>query len=102
MSQSERILGIDPGTVVMGFGVVDRVGSQLRLVDLGSVKFQASKDSVQRLGDILKAVEQLLDEFKPNSLAVEAPFLVKTCSLCLNLAAHKESFSVPGCGADSP
>ena len=51
MSQSERILGIDPGTVVMGFGVVDRVGSQLKLVDLGSVKFQASKDSVQRLGD---------------------------------------------------
>jgi len=50
MSQSERILGIDPGTVVMGFGVVDRVGSQLKLVDLGSVKFQASKDSVQRLG----------------------------------------------------
>jgi len=34
MSQSERILGIDPGTVVMGFGVVDRVGSQLKLVDL--------------------------------------------------------------------
>ena len=85
MSQSERILGIDPGTLVMGFGVVDRVGSQLRLVDLGSVKFQASKDSVQRLGDILKAVEQLLDEFKPNSLAVEAPFFGKNVQSMLKL-----------------
>jgi len=85
MSQSERILGIDPGTLVMGFGVVDRVGSQLRLVDLGIVKFQASKDSVQRLGDILKAVEQLLDEFQPNSLAVEAPFFGKNVQSMLKL-----------------
>ena len=53
---TERILGIDPGTVVMGFGVVDRHGSELRLVDLGSVKFAASKESVERLGDILASV----------------------------------------------
>ena len=51
----QRILGIDPGTVVMGFGVVDRDGSALSLVDLGSVKFSAAKESVERLGDILRA-----------------------------------------------
>ncbi len=85
MSQPERILGIDPGTVVMGFGVVERVGSELRLVDLGSVKFAASKESVERLGDILASVEELLDRFQPTSLAVEAPFFGKNVQSMLKL-----------------
>lgn len=85
MSQTERILGIDPGTVVMGFGVVERVGSELRLVDLGSVKFAASKESVERLGDILASVEELLDRFQPTALAVEAPFFGKNVQSMLKL-----------------
>lgn len=85
MSQPERILGIDPGTVVMGFGVVERVGSELRLVDLGSVKFAASKESVERLGDILASVEELLDRFQPTALAVEAPFFGKNVQSMLKL-----------------
>ena len=85
MSQPERILGIDPGTVVMGFGVVERQGSTLRLVDLGSVKFAASKDAVARLGDILAAVEDLLDRFQPTALAVEAPFFGKNVQSMLKL-----------------
>ena len=102
MSQSERILGIDPGTLVMGFGVVDRVGSQLKLVDLGSVKFQASKDSVQRLGDILKAVEQLLDQFQPNSLAVEAPFFGKNVQSMLKLGRAQGVAMAAGLSRDIP
>mgnify|MGYP002631703109 FL=1 len=85
MSKPERILGIDPGTVVMGFGVVERVGSELRLIDLGSVKFAASKESVERLGDILASVEELLDRFQPTSLAVEAPFFGKNVQSMLKL-----------------
>ena len=82
---TERILGIDPGTVVMGFGVVERHGSELRLVDLGSVKFAASKESVERLGDILASVEELLDRFQPTALAVEAPFFGKNVQSMLKL-----------------
>mgnify|MGYP000903154454 FL=1 len=85
MSHPERILGIDPGTVVMGFGVVERVGSELRLIDLGSVKFAASKESVERLGDILASVEELLDRFQPTALAVEAPFFGKNVQSMLKL-----------------
>jgi len=85
MSQPERILGIDPGTVVMGFGVVERVARELRVVDLGSVKFAASKESVERLGDILTAVEELLDRFQPTALAVEAPFFGKNVQSMLKL-----------------
>ncbi|MGA1364923.1 MAG: crossover junction endodeoxyribonuclease RuvC, partial [Schleiferiaceae bacterium] len=85
MSQPERILGIDPGTVVMGFGVVERQGSTLRLLDLGSVKFAASKDAVARLGDILTAVADLLERFQPTALAVEAPFFGKNVQSMLKL-----------------
>ena len=85
MSQPERIIGIDPGTVEMGFGVIERVGSELRLIDLGSVKFAASKESVERLGDILASVEELLDRFQPTSLAVEAPFFGKNVQSMLKL-----------------
>jgi crossover junction endodeoxyribonuclease RuvC len=85
MSQPERIIGIDPGTVEMGFGVIERVGSELRLIDLGSVKFTASKESVERLGDILASIEELLDRFQPTSLAVEAPFFGKNVQSMLKL-----------------
>ena len=85
MSQPERIIGIDPGTVEMGFGVIERVGSELRLIDLGSVKFAASKESVERLGDILASIEELLDRFQPTSLAVEAPFFGKNVQSMLKL-----------------
>jgi crossover junction endodeoxyribonuclease RuvC len=81
----QRILGIDPGTVVMGFGVVDRDGSAMSLVDLGSVKFSASKESVERLGDILRAVEDLLDRYQPDAVAVEAPFFGKNVQSMLKL-----------------
>ncbi len=81
----QRILGIDPGTVVMGFGVVDRDGSALSLVDLGSVKFSAAKESVERLGDILRAVEDLLDRYQPDAVAVEAPFFGKNVQSMLKL-----------------
>ncbi|MFZ9155948.1 MAG: crossover junction endodeoxyribonuclease RuvC, partial [Schleiferiaceae bacterium] len=57
----QRVLGIDPGTVVMGFGVIDRDGSVLTLVALGRLKFSARTEAVERLGDILRAVEELLD-----------------------------------------
>jgi crossover junction endodeoxyribonuclease RuvC len=81
----QRVLGIDPGTVVMGFGVIDRDGSAMSLVDLGSVKFSAAKESVERLGDILRAVEELLDRFQPDAVAVEAPFFGKNVQSMLKL-----------------
>jgi crossover junction endodeoxyribonuclease RuvC len=69
----------------MGFGVVDRDGSALSLVDLGSVKFSAAKESVERLGDILRAVEDLLDRYQPDAVAVEAPFFGKNVQSMLKL-----------------
>jgi len=81
----QRVLGIDPGTVVMGFGVIDRDGSAMTLVDLGSVKFSARTESVERLGDILRAVEELLDRFEPDAVAVEAPFFGKNVQSMLKL-----------------
>jgi len=88
----QRVLGIDPGTVVMGFGVIDRDGSAMTLVDLGSVKFSARTESVERLGDILRAVEELLDRFEPDAVAVEAPFFGKNVQSMLNLNAM---FAIP-------
>lgn len=81
----QRVLGIDPGTVVMGFGVIDRDGSAMTLVDLGSVKFSARTEAVERLGDILRAVEELLDRYQPDAVAVEAPFFGKNVQSMLKL-----------------
>ena len=81
----QRVLGIDPGTVVMGFGVIDRDGSAMSLVDLGSVKFSARTEAVERLGEILRAVEELLDRYQPDAVAVEAPFFGKNVQSMLKL-----------------
>jgi crossover junction endodeoxyribonuclease RuvC len=74
-NQKERIiLGIDPGTNVLGYGVIKETEGGLKLLALGSVKFDAKDDSLMKLRHILKAVEQLLDNHLPDEVAVESPF----------------------------
>ena len=75
---SIRILGIDPGTAIVGFGVVDqRPGDRFGYVASGIIETPKTMDAPSRLSMIRRDMIDLLSEFKPDVVAVEAIFFFK-------------------------
>lgn len=85
MSQERVILGIDPGTVVMGYGVVQVNGKQAKLLTLGVIKLDKLDDMADRLKRIYDRTIGIIDEYKPDELAIEAPFFGKNVQSMLKL-----------------
>lgn len=86
MTINDRIiLGIDPGTVVMGYGLVHIQNSKLSLITLGVIKLDKLEDHGLRLQKIFERVIGLIEEYKPDELAIEAPFFGKNVQSMLKL-----------------
>src|ERR1700722_13284064 len=83
--QSKIILGIDPGTVVMGFGLINCAGDKLTLIEMGVLRLPTSKDSYTRLQLIHQKVRDLIGRFTPEDFAIEAPFFGKNVQSMLKL-----------------
>ena len=84
--QTERIiLGIDPGTNIMGYGVITVTGSKIRLVSLGVLKLGKTGDHPLKLKRIFEKTLELIGEYKPDELAIEAPFFGKNVQSMLKL-----------------
>jgi crossover junction endodeoxyribonuclease RuvC len=84
-SKERIILGIDPGTAVMGYGIVKEVGSQISLICLGVVKMQHLDDHPLKLKRIFESTSSLIEQYKPDCLALEAPFYGKNIQVMLKL-----------------
>ena len=80
-----RILGIDPGTVVLGFAVVEVHPRSRRIVELGVLKLAQLKDHSRRLELIHRRLTQVIREHKPAIMAIEAPFFGKNPQSMLKL-----------------
>ena len=72
-----RVLGIDPGIAIMGFGFIDKAGHRLTPVQFGSIQTEAGVAQEMRLRQIYESVCTLLDNYKPDSVAVEKLFFNK-------------------------
>lgn len=84
--KKERIiLGIDPGTAVMGYGLVKEIGSKLELISLGVVKIEKTDDHMLKLQRIFEKTQALIDNYHPDTLAIEAPFYGKNIQVMLKL-----------------
>lgn len=68
------ILGIDPGTNLMGYGVLKVNGTKVSLVTSGVIDLRKVGDPYLKLGEIFKRVQRVIDSFLPDELAIEAPF----------------------------
>lgn len=79
------ILGIDPGTLVMGYGVIEINGATLRLKEMNVLRLPAKKSNPERLHMIHSKVEELIRHFKPDEFAIEAPFFGKNVQSMLKL-----------------
>lgn len=82
---SKIILGIDPGTVVMGYAVVITNGDKIKLLHMDVLKLLSEKDSYQKLEIIFSKVCDLIKTYKPNMFAIEAPFFGKNVQSMLKL-----------------
>ena len=69
-----RILGIDPGLRVMGFGIIEQHGSQLGYIASGVIK-TADADLPQRLGTLFEGISTLVREYAPDQSAIEKVFV---------------------------
>ena len=84
-SSSKIILGIDPGTVVMGYAVVITKGSEIKLLHMDVLKLFAKQDTYQKLEIIFSKVSELIKTYQPDMFAIEAPFFGKNVQSMLKL-----------------
>jgi crossover junction endodeoxyribonuclease RuvC len=82
---SKIILGIDPGTIVMGYGLITIKGSEASLLELGVLKPGNIKDTYKKLQLIFNTVSGLITKYQPTDFAIEAPFFGKNVQSMLKL-----------------
>jgi crossover junction endodeoxyribonuclease RuvC len=72
-----RVLGVDPGSAVTGFGVVDGSGGGFRYVSAGAIRSAAHEPAPMRLKHIHDELLELIDEFRPEALSLERHFVAQ-------------------------
>lgn len=79
------ILGIDPGTNILGFGVILIDRRKVHYVDMGVIDLRKQKDHFVKLSVIFDKVGEIIERYSPDDLAVEAPFYGKNPQVMLKL-----------------
>lgn len=79
------ILGIDPGTNVMGYGIIKVIANKPQMVAMGVIDLRKMSDPYLRLGKIFERVTGIINEYLPDEMAVEAPFFGKNVQSMLKL-----------------
>ena len=86
MSQSEKIiLGVDPGTTVMGFGLIRVVQKKMEFIQMNELLLQKYTDPYVKLKLIFERTQELIDTYHPDEMAIEAPFYAKNVQSMLKL-----------------
>jgi crossover junction endodeoxyribonuclease RuvC len=76
---------VDPGTTVMGYGLILIQGTSIKVIQYGVIHLDKYKDHGIKLNKIFERVLQLIDEYKPDEMAIEAPFFGKNVQSMLKL-----------------
>ena len=72
-----RILGIDPGLAIVGYGVVESNGNSFKPIDYGCILTDKDMAFQDRLKYIYESMNQILDKYQPDEVAIEELFLIK-------------------------
>ncbi len=79
-------MGIDPGTGILGFGVIDSKNGKASLVDAGVIRTPVKQADSDRLFTIYKELEQLIKEHKPQVLSVEKLFFIRNITTAMSVS----------------
>ena len=81
-----RILGVDPGSITTGFGVIDYEKGKLLLVEQGAIATRRGAELPERLGVIHEGLREVIARTRPQAIAVETPFAGKNVNSLIQLA----------------
>lgn len=84
-NEDKIILGIDPGTRILGFGLISVSAKSIKYLDMGVVNLKNEKDHFKKLQIISAEVTKIIERYMPDELAVEAPFYGKNPQVMLKL-----------------
>jgi crossover junction endodeoxyribonuclease RuvC len=86
-SKSKRILGIDPGTGILGFGIIDvSATGQLSLVDAGVIRTPVNSPDSDRLLTIFNELKEIIEEVKPSVMSVEKLFFAQNVTTAMSVS----------------
>ncbi len=100
---SERIiLGIDPGTTIMGFGLIKVVNKKMEFVQLNELDLKKLDDHYLKLKRIFERTIELIDTYNPDEIAIEAPFFGKNVQSMLKLGRAQGVAMAAGLSREIP
>ncbi len=80
-----KILGIDPGTVVMGYGLIESQGEELVPVDFGAIMVPELPGTGERLSYLYENLIEIIRHYHPDAVAVEQPFIAKNVRSAMSI-----------------
>lgn len=102
MATERIILGIDPGTTIMGFGLIKVVGKKMEFLQLNELQLSKYDDHYVRLKHIFERTIELIETFHPDEIAIEAPFFGKNVQSMLKLGRAQGVAMAAGLSRDIP
>lgn len=81
-----RIIGIDPGTGILGFGIIDLIKGKPVLVDAGVIRTPVKEDDAVRLHTIYNELTEIIKDSKPDEMAVEKLFFAQNVTTAMTVA----------------
>ena len=103
MSAKEKIiLGVDPGTQIMGFGLIKVVNNKMQFIQMNELMLKKYEDPYIRLKHIFDRTLELIDTYHPDEMALEAPFYGKNVQSMLKLGRAQGVAMAAGLSRDIP
>ncbi len=102
MTKETIILGIDPGTTIMGFGLIKVTGKRMQFLQLNELDLKKYRDHYLKLKLIFERTIELIDTHHPDEIAIEAPFYGKNVQSMLKLGRAQGVAMAAGLSRDIP
>ena len=102
MTKDKIILGIDPGTNVMGYGILHIKNNKMSLIAMGSIELNKLDTHFDKLKKIFERTQYLINEYLPDECAIEAPFLGKNPQSMLKLGRAQGTSIAAALSKDIP
>ena len=102
MSDEKIILGIDPGTTIMGFGLIKIINKKMELIQMNELNLTKYKDHYLKLKLIFERTIELIETYNPDEIAIEAPFFGKNVQSMLKLGRAQGVAMIAGLTREIP
>ena len=91
-----KILGIDPGYAIVGFGVIEKIGNNIKVIDYGVITTPKEDNMPKRLNDIYDSLCALIDKYKPDCIALEELFFQNNQKTAIAVAQARGVIELAG------